>query len=68
MALNKVRSFEYRPPKRRAEAQRESESNRASVRIPISRGDEQRGVGMVVRLLMMLAAIVGLAMAMVALR
>ena len=68
MALHKTRTFQYRPPKRRAEQMGDVEDSPHRIRLPrAGDGDAKRG-NPVIRLAVMLAAIVGLAFVMFALR
>ena len=68
MALRKARSFRYRPPKRRLEQSGDSDDAPHRIRIPRAGEDEAKRGNPVIRLLVMLAAIVGLAFVMFSLR
>ena len=62
MALQKVKSFTYRPSKRRLEQLGDPEAHRISL-LKAGDGTTQGGKNYVVRLLLMLVAVVGLGFA-----
>ncbi len=68
--MQKVRQFTYRPPRRRQQQMSDDERDeRRGPRVELPRaGEEKRAISNTVRLLLMLAAVIGLAGVMAALR